>query len=580
MELARPGEIAPPTSPGAEARRGAGRFPWPEILLAGAVLVHLLFLVSLRTGWFNPLFNDALHRFGPGCDFFSIYAAGVKARLGEPVYPIGGHVEQVPYAYAFRYAPIVAYTLGWLLSLFPHLTAYGLWLVACELALLRCLRLTLSPRRHGDTEGTRRGEEGKGFTAESLRTLSPAERDAEGEPSGDTVVASEIPGSDYALRNTHYEAGSNYALRNTHYETQDRSAALLTSAAPSRTRVAIAAAMWLCFTPYYLELYVGQFTFITASLVFWAYLAWESGSIQLSPRRGAEGTNLSQRRKDAKGKERAREGERDEKELPAAADGWTGHSVVSGIGPIASPLTSSPPAQPIADPHPIPGFAGQLLSSPSLRNLGVLCVSAVNSVRIRGDLYWALAVLLKMMPLLYLPIALLRRRWGAVVGTGVVLVGTSVLYFQRFPADWALFTATNGDPRPSWHAGNQGLMALLYALSGERTALYLQYRLAALALVGLALAWLFGKAFTAETQRTLRPAESEGEERGGTAEGRGQRREGRGQGAEGRGQKAGGRGQGAVSTGNSEPGTRNSQFVPRTFNLLTCQPVNPAPTSR
>ena len=67
----------------------------PTTLLALGVAVHLLFLLSLRFGWLNPLFNDTLHRFGPGGDFFSIYAAGVKARAGESVYTVGGHVEPI-----------------------------------------------------------------------------------------------------------------------------------------------------------------------------------------------------------------------------------------------------------------------------------------------------------------------------------------------------------------------------------------------------------------------------------------------------------------------------------------------------
>jgi len=36
-----------------------------------------------------------------------------KARAGESVYTIGGHIETVPYAYAFRYAPLVAYTVAY-----------------------------------------------------------------------------------------------------------------------------------------------------------------------------------------------------------------------------------------------------------------------------------------------------------------------------------------------------------------------------------------------------------------------------------------------------------------------------------
>jgi hypothetical protein len=42
------------------------------VVPAAGVVLHLLFLVSLRTGWLNPLLNDAMHRFGPGCDFQSI----------------------------------------------------------------------------------------------------------------------------------------------------------------------------------------------------------------------------------------------------------------------------------------------------------------------------------------------------------------------------------------------------------------------------------------------------------------------------------------------------------------------------
>jgi len=81
----------------------------PGLLLALGILLHLAFLVSLGSGALNALFIDASHRFGPGCDFFSIYAAGVKARLGESVYAIGGHVEQVPCA--FRNATLAACAL-------------------------------------------------------------------------------------------------------------------------------------------------------------------------------------------------------------------------------------------------------------------------------------------------------------------------------------------------------------------------------------------------------------------------------------------------------------------------------------
>ncbi len=59
----------------------------PVALLLLGIAVHLLFLLSLRLGWLNPLFNDTCHRFGPGGDFFSIYAAGVA---DQPVAQGGG----------------------------------------------------------------------------------------------------------------------------------------------------------------------------------------------------------------------------------------------------------------------------------------------------------------------------------------------------------------------------------------------------------------------------------------------------------------------------------------------------------
>lgn len=314
------------------------------------IAVHLLLLFSLRTELLNPLFNDSMHRFGPGCDFFSIYAAGVKARLGESIFTIGGHVETVPYAYAFRYAPAVAYTLGWGLSYLPALTAYGAWLVLCELTLLRNIRLIVE------------------------------------------LAASRAE-------------------------------------VPERFRVGcLVAALWLLFSPYYLELYVGQFTFVAASLVFWGYLGWGRSGIQAFRHSG-------------------------------------GGRWASGIRVWE---------------------------------------------RQAADLFWAGAVWLKLMPLLYMPLALLRGRWKGVLATGAVLVGSSWLYFARFPADWAVFTATNGHPQPTWHAGNQGLMALLFALAGERTAPFLAARTAVLAVVGAVLLWLFYQAWREERRAESRRQEAEG----------------------------------------------------------------------
>ena len=341
-----PQEVSPavaPVGPAAPGRAGAadrtadGR---PGALAKGLLLagiaLHLLFLLSLRFGWLSPLFNDTMHRFGPGGDFFSIYAAGVKARAGESVYTIGGHVESVPYAYAFRYAPLVAYTVGAVLSCLPAIAAYAAWLIACELALLRNVRLTLA-------------------------------------------------------------------------------------LAPDRRTGYVGAALWLLFTPYFLELFVGQFTFITASLVFWAYLSWQRPS--------------------------------------------------HGAGRAAGGLW-------------------------------------------KADGLWAAAALLKMMPLLFLPVALLRGRWKGALAVSLVLAGSSLIYFSHFPHDWAVFVATNGDARPAGHAGNLGLMALLYHVASERMRPFLIARGGVLSLMGASLAWLTYRAW-----RVL-PRPEGGKQEGETQEGR------------------------------------------------------------
>ena len=55
-----------------------------------------------------------------------------------------------------------------------------------------------------------------------------------------------------------------------------RNIRLTLEVAPDRRTGQVAVALWLLSAPYYLELFVGQFTFITASLVFWAYLGWQT----------------------------------------------------------------------------------------------------------------------------------------------------------------------------------------------------------------------------------------------------------------------------------------------------------------
>jgi len=42
----------------------------------------------------------------------------------------------------------------------------------------------------------------------------------------------------------------------------------------------VAMGMWLLFSPYYLELYMGQFSFLMASLLFWSMVAWIKGNVR------------------------------------------------------------------------------------------------------------------------------------------------------------------------------------------------------------------------------------------------------------------------------------------------------------
>jgi predicted double-glycine peptidase len=311
-------------SPGTQVRPATSAI----LLLGIGVLVHLFFLASLKWGWISSLFNDSAHRFGPGGDFFSIYAAGIEAFRGHSIYQIQGHVGYVPYAYPFRYAPAVGYTLAGLLSRLPAVKAYGLWLILCELTLLRNIRLTIEQT-------------------------------------------------------------------------------------PDRSHGYRCAAMWLLFTPYFLELYVGQFTFITASLVFWAYLSWQE--------------------------------------------------------------------------HAQTGVSGR-----------------------KGDLFWALAFWLKMMPILFLPVALLRGRWKALLLAAVVLLGTSALYFLRFPQDWQIFVSTNGDASPFFHGGNQGLMSLIWALVQGNSARYLIVRKILIVLCAVGVLWLTFVGW--KTRAAIGVAEAAGED--------------------------------------------------------------------
>lgn len=200
--LCRTGRRLPPNhqgngGPGAppfgdvELKPSAPKWLDARLVWIVAIAIHLVYWISLRTQWLVPLFNDTVHRFGPGADFFALYQAGASALNGQSIYQFEAGATVIPYAYPFRYLPVSAYTAGILLNALPPAGAYAFWLGLCELFLLRNVRLTWE--------------------------------------------------------------GSGGGLRG-----------------------AVLCALWLVFTPYFLELWVGQFTFILGSVLFWTVLALEA----------------------------------------------------------------------------------------------------------------------------------------------------------------------------------------------------------------------------------------------------------------------------------------------------------------
>ncbi|MEX1140189.1 MAG: glycosyltransferase 87 family protein [Bacteroidota bacterium] len=47
---------------------------------------------------------------------------------------------------------------------------------------------------------------------------------------------------------------------------------------PNKLHAALAVSLWLVFSPFYLELFMGQFSFVMASLIFWAVADWSRGA--------------------------------------------------------------------------------------------------------------------------------------------------------------------------------------------------------------------------------------------------------------------------------------------------------------
>lgn len=81
------------------------------------------------------LYNDTVHRIGPGADFFSIYHAGIMMKRGFTPYERNEEPSVTPYFFDFRYLPIVGSTLGKFFIQFSPSVAYKLWVILLEIIL-------------------------------------------------------------------------------------------------------------------------------------------------------------------------------------------------------------------------------------------------------------------------------------------------------------------------------------------------------------------------------------------------------------------------------------------------------------
>ncbi|MEW5993489.1 MAG: glycosyltransferase 87 family protein [Candidatus Zixiibacteriota bacterium] len=111
--------------------------------MAALYILHLILLWLLLDGTLAFLFNDAMHRIGPGTDFWAYYDAANQWRQGNGIY---GHGP----GYGFRYHPLTAIILFAPLTFFDDQVSYSIWVVINELMLLLdlvLLRKLFSSRR-------------------------------------------------------------------------------------------------------------------------------------------------------------------------------------------------------------------------------------------------------------------------------------------------------------------------------------------------------------------------------------------------------------------------------------------------
>lgn len=118
-------------------------------ILVLALVVHALFLASLRGQFLNPFFCEAESSIGQAGDYFGIYTAGDQLLHGYSIYDSEDYrdeaVRRVPYYYFFRYLPPTAYVAALAALALPPWSAYVLWILVNEsllaLAVVSILRM-------------------------------------------------------------------------------------------------------------------------------------------------------------------------------------------------------------------------------------------------------------------------------------------------------------------------------------------------------------------------------------------------------------------------------------------------------
>jgi len=126
-------------------------------LAAAALLLHLLFVVSLPTKWLHPLFVEAVEGHGQASDFFGIYQAGENLANGFSIYDSDDYRNEaprvVPFFYFYRYLPPTAYGAALAAVILPPWPAYWIWVALNEILMGL---LVLSVLRDGRWPAARR----------------------------------------------------------------------------------------------------------------------------------------------------------------------------------------------------------------------------------------------------------------------------------------------------------------------------------------------------------------------------------------------------------------------------------------